>query len=145
MDKVNVLGVKIDKVTVEGAADRICEMLKTSRNHAVYTPNSEIIYLAYKDTDFCDLLNSADMLTADGIGVVYASKILKNPVPERAGGFDIACRVIEKIAETGYRLYLFGGKPGFRRCQGKRIATPTLRRWLAMTSEGEAGQCFLEM
>ena len=111
MDKVNVLGVKIDKVTVEGAADRICEMLKTSRNHAVYTPNSEIIYLAYKDTDFCDLLNSADMLTADGIGVVYASKILKNPVPERAGGFDIACRVIEKIAETGDRLYLFGGKP----------------------------------
>ena len=112
MDKVNVLGVKIDNVTVETAADKICEMLKNSGNHAVYTPNSEIVYMAYKDTDFCCLLNSADMLTADGIGVVYASRILKNPVPERAGGFDIACRVIEKIAETGDRLYLFGGKPG---------------------------------
>ena len=111
MQKVNVLGVKIDKVTIESATDRICEMTKESGNHAIFTPNSEIVYLAYKDAEFCDILNSADMLTADGIGVVYASKILKNPVSERAGGYDIACRVIERIAESGERLYLFGGKP----------------------------------
>lgn len=111
MQKVNVLGVKIDKVTINSAADKILEMAKSGGNHAVFTPNSEIVYMAYKDADFCSLLNSADMLTADGIGVVYASRILKSPVPERAGGFDIACRVIEKIAETGDRLYLFGGKP----------------------------------
>lgn len=111
MDKVNVLGVKIDKVTIESATDRICEMLRKSGNHAVFTPNSEIIYAAYKDSRFCELLNSADMLTADGIGVVYASKILGNPVLERAGGYDIACRVIDKISESGDRLYLFGGKP----------------------------------
>ena len=111
MQKVNVLGVKIDKVTIDEATDRIFGMLKCRGNHAVYTPNSEIIYLAYKDADFCSLLNSADMLTADGIGVVYASRILDNPVPERAGGFDIACRVIERLAETGDRLFLFGGKP----------------------------------
>ena len=86
-------------------------MLKENRNHAVFTPNSEIIYMAYKDAEFCDLLNSADMLTADGIGVVYASRILDNPVSERAGGYDIACRVIDRIADTGDRLYLFGGKP----------------------------------
>lgn len=112
MEKINVLGVKVDNVTIESAADRICEMVREGGNHAVFTPNSEIIFRAYKDADFCSLLNSADLLTADGIGVVYASKILKHPVPERAGGFDIACRVIEKIAESGDRLYLFGGKPG---------------------------------
>lgn len=121
MQKVNVLGVKIDKVTIESATDRILEMIKESGNHAVFTPNSEIIYMAYKDTDFCNLLNSADMLTADGIGVVYASKILQNPVPERAGGFDIACRVIEKIAETGDRLYLFGGKPGIAETASEKL------------------------
>lgn len=121
MQKVNVLGVKIDKVTINSAAEKIMEMLKESGNHAVFTPNSEIIYMAYKDADFCDLLNSADMLTADGIGVVYASRILKNSVPERAGGFDIACRVIEKIAETGDRLYLFGGKPGIAETAAEKL------------------------
>lgn len=112
MQKLNVLGVKIDDVTVETATDRIFEMLKEPHSHAVFTPNSEIVYAAYKDGDFCDILNSADMLTPDGIGIVYASKILKRPLSARAGGYDIACRVIERIAESGERLYLFGGKPG---------------------------------
>ena len=112
MDKVNVLGVQIDKVTVDSATERVLEMAVSHGNHAVFTPNSEIVYLAYKDADFCALLNSADMLTPDGIGVVYASKILKNPLSERAGGYDIACAVIDKIAESGERLFLFGGKPG---------------------------------
>lgn len=112
MQKLNVLGVQIDNVTIESATDRILEMLKATRTHAVFTPNSEIVYAAYKNPDFCNILNSADMLTPDGIGIVYASKILKKPLTERAGGYDVACRVIEKISETGDRLYLFGGKPG---------------------------------
>lgn len=111
MQKLNVLGVRIDNVTIETATDRILEMLKSGGNHAVFTPNSEIVYAAYKDSNFCSLLNSADMLTPDGIGIVYASKILGKPLSERAGGYDIACKVIERIAETGDRLYLFGGKP----------------------------------
>lgn len=111
MQKLNVLGVKIDNVTINSATERILEMAKSDRNHAVFTPNSEIVYAAYKDSEFCSLLNSADMLTPDGIGIVYASKILKRPLTERAGGYDIACTLIERIADSGERLYLFGGKP----------------------------------
>lgn len=112
MNKVDILGVLVDKVNITEAVEKIMEMLSENRPHAVYTPNSEIIMLAYKDEEFKEVLNSADMLTADGIGVVYASKILHNPIEERAAGYDIACGVIEKIAETGHGLYLFGGKPG---------------------------------
>ena len=112
MNKVNILGVNVDKVTFGEAVDKIYKMLNEKGNHAVFTPNSEIILKAYKDEAFCEILNSADLLTADGIGVVYASKIVKNPVPERVAGYDMACGIIEKIAESGHRLYLFGGKPG---------------------------------
>ena len=63
------------------------KMLNEWGNHVVFTPNSEIILMAYKDEEFCDVLNSADLLTADGIGVVHASKIVGNPVPERVAGF----------------------------------------------------------
>lgn len=112
MNKVNILGVQVDKVTIPEAADKIFGMLEEDRPHWVFTPNSEIIMQAYKDSEFCDILNKADLLTADGIGVVYASRILKNPISERAAGYDIACSVIEKIAESGHRLFLFGGKPG---------------------------------
>lgn len=112
MEKVDILGVLVDKVNIEEAVERIFEMLSENRPHAIYTPNSEIIMLAYKDEEFKSVLNNADMLTADGIGVVYASKILNNPIEERAAGYDIACGVIDKIAESGHGLYLFGGKPG---------------------------------
>ena len=112
MSKVDILGVLVDKVNIPEAVDRIMKMLSENIPHAVFTPNSEIIMLAYKDEEFREILNSADMLTADGIGVVYASKILHNPIEERAAGYDIACGVIEQIAETGHGLYLLGGKPG---------------------------------
>lgn len=112
MEKVNILGVNVDKTTHEDAVAKIVRMLNEPGNHAVFTPNSEIILMAYKDPEFCDILNTADLLTADGIGVVYAAKILKNPVPERVAGYDMACSVIDEISKTGHRLYLFGGKPG---------------------------------
>ena len=112
MEKVDILGVNVDKVTIHEAADRIMEMLEERRAHAVYTPNSEIIMQAYENAEFREILNKADLLTADGIGVVYASRILHNPIQERAAGFDIASEIVSRIAQSGHRLFLFGGKEG---------------------------------
>lgn len=111
-DKVNILGVKVDMVNVDSAVDRICGFLNTESLNKVYTPNSEIIMAAYKDEKFRSVLNDAQLLTADGIGVVYASKILKKPIAERAAGYDIACGLLERIKGTSYSVYLLGGKPG---------------------------------
>ena len=74
MDKVNILGVHVDMVNISEAADCIMRFLDEDKFHAVYTPNSEIIMHAYKNAEFADLLNRAELLTADGIGVVHASK-----------------------------------------------------------------------
>jgi len=121
MDKVNILGVNIDKVTYTEAVDKIFNMLNEKGNHSVFTPNSEIILMAYKDEAFCEILNSADLLTADGIGVVHASKIVKNPVPERVAGYDMACGIIKKISQSGHRLYMFGGKPGVAELAAEKL------------------------
>ena len=112
MDKVNILGVNVDMVTIEQAADEIMGFLGEDKLHSVFTPNSEIIMAAHRDKEFADILNRSELLTADGIGVVYASRILKKPISERAAGYDIACRVLDKISESPHKLYLFGGKPG---------------------------------
>ena len=111
MDKVNILGVKVDAVTIDEAVNAILGFLDEDKFHSVFTPNSEIIMAAYKDSEFCALLNRASLLTADAIGVVYASKILKKPITERAAGYDIACKLIEKINNSEHKLFLFGGKP----------------------------------
>lgn len=112
MSKVNILGVHVDTVTAPEAADTIMKFFDEDKLHSVFTPNSEIIMHAYKNAEFAELLNSADLLTADGIGVVHASKILKRPIKERAAGYDIARLVLQKLNYTDHKLFLFGGKPG---------------------------------
>lgn len=113
MEKVNILGVNVDMVNIDESADIIMGFLDSESGlKRVFTPNSEIIMRAYKEPEFAKALNKADLLTADGIGVVYASKILGKPIKERAAGFDIAKEVLKKVSKTGHKLYLFGAKPG---------------------------------
>lgn len=112
MNKVNILGVNVDRIGINDAANKIFGFLSGDRCRKVFTPNSEIIMNGYKDSNFAGVLNNADLLTADGIGVVKAASILKHPVPERAAGFDIACRLLEMVAKSDFKLFLFGGKPG---------------------------------
>ncbi len=112
-DKVNILGVKIDKVNIEQAADTIMGYIREDGEaKAVYTPNSEIVMQGYRSEEIRDILNDAELLTADGIGVVYASKILKNPINERCAGYDVARALLEKMGKAGNSVYLFGSKPG---------------------------------
>ncbi|MGN1059253.1 MAG: WecB/TagA/CpsF family glycosyltransferase [Clostridia bacterium] len=112
MKKIDILGVLVDHVTMEEAMSRVRGFLSEPGSHAVFTPNSEIIMAAYQDPAFCRVLNSADLVIADGIGVVHASKILKAPLPERVAGFDLSSRLIEEAGSGAYSLYFFGGRPG---------------------------------
>lgn len=112
MDRINILGINVDMVTISEAVDKIISFLKGDKVHTVYTPNSEIIMEAHRDPDFTKVLNEADLMTADGIGVVYASKYLKKPLKERAAGYDIARLLLQKLNYTNHKLFLFGGKPG---------------------------------
>lgn len=112
-ERVNILGVKIDKVNVEEASDAIMGFIENGGEaKAVFTPNSEIVMQGYRNEKIRNALNCADLLTADGIGVVYASKILKNPISQRCAGYDTACRLLEKMGKKKKSVYLFGSKPG---------------------------------
>jgi len=120
--KVNILGVRVDKVNVSQATKIIMDYIKSKdRVASVFTPNSEIIMMGYRDKEFRDVLNKSELLTADGIGVVYASRIVKNPISQRAAGYDIACSVLQSLSEIGGSVYLFGSKPGVAQVAGDNI------------------------
>ena len=111
-DTVDILGVPVSRAGIGGAVEKIEKMLEDGRFHYVFTPNSEILMQAYQDPGFSDILKSADLLTADGIGVVYAAKIFGQPIAERAAGYDISKELMRVMAEKGQTLYLFGSAPG---------------------------------
>lgn len=110
MENVNILGVNISKMNIPQAAEYIHNLTQDGKFHYIFTPNSEIIYNAYKNPEFKEVINSADLRTADGIGVVYASKIVGDKIKERAAGYDISREILK--TSNGNTLYLFGAAPG---------------------------------
>ena len=109
---VNILGVNIDKITAGYALTKAERYVRTPGVSMIFTPNPEIIMEAYNDPEFMNILNSADMCTPDGIGVVYAAEQIGDPLPERVAGFDLACGLLQSLSHTGEGVFLFGSKPG---------------------------------
>lgn len=111
-DTVDILGVKVDRVNFDKALSIAEGLVRSDGVSVILTPNPEIVMCAHEDESFKKILNSADLCTADGIGIVYASRILKTPVPERVAGFDLTCALLEKLSKSGEGVFLFGAKPG---------------------------------
>lgn len=111
-DTIEILGVKIDRISAAYALKKAEQMVRQPGVSVIFTPNPEIVMAAYQDPEFKEILNSADMCTPDGIGVVYAAKMLGTPVPERVAGFDLTCGLLESLRKTGEGVFLFGAKPG---------------------------------
>lgn len=110
---INILGVKIDQVKMSEAVSRVRELtVEPSRSALVVTPNSEILALASENKDLARILNSADLATPDGIGVVLASKILGEPLAERVAGFDLISNLFKEFAASDLNFYFLGSKPG---------------------------------
>jgi len=119
--KTEILGLHFDNLTREEAAQRGTELLAEDRFHYVVTPNPEFILAAEKDDDFRAILNGADLVLPDGIGVVYSAKILGTPLKERVAGIEFAADMLSHLNEVGGRLFLLGAKPGVAEEAGRRI------------------------
>ena len=135
-ETVDILGVGIDKITAEYALRKAERYVRTPGVSVIYTPNPEIIMAAYESDAFKKVLNSADMCTPDGIGVVYASRMLHSPVPERVAGFDLACGVLESISKTGESVFLFGAKPGVAETAAEKLKVKYPGLVIAGTHDG---------
>ena len=119
--KKDILGVRFDDVSRQEAAQLGTAMLEQEQFHYVVTPNPEFILAAEKDADFRQVLNSADLVIPDGIGVVYSAKILGTPLKERVPGIEFAADMLAQLDQMGGRLYLLGAKPGVAQEAGRRI------------------------
>jgi N-acetylglucosaminyldiphosphoundecaprenol N-acetyl-beta-D-mannosaminyltransferase len=108
---VPILGVPFDHVTAGQAIQRIEEMIASRRPHYVVTPNVDFLVQAQRDPELHRILLEAHLVLCDGMPVLWASRLLRNPLPERVAGADLAPLLIRVAAAKGYRLFLLGASP----------------------------------
>ncbi len=111
-DRSRVLGVAIDRVTRSEALARLDEFVREGRPRQVATVNLDFLRLAQRDTGFFAALAGADLVVADGMPVVWLSRLAGAPLPERVAGIDLVDDCAALAAERGYGVYLLGAAPG---------------------------------
>ena len=78
MDKVRILGVNFDKVTLKQAVDHAFHMIENGEKSLVVTPNAEIVYECMQNTELNRIVNQAALVLPDGIGVVRLSAFIRH-------------------------------------------------------------------
>lgn len=112
MTRVNILGVGFDPLTPQAMLDAAWDRVERGAGGYIVTPNPEIVCACREDADYAAAVNGASLVVPDGIGIIYASRILGTPLPARVPGIELGEQLVSRMAREGKRLYLLGAKPG---------------------------------
>ncbi len=115
------LECRIDNLDMQQTVDKIESFINSQTGAQIITLNAEILYQAQYDDELRELINQADLVTPDGIGIVWAARKLDKPVKERVSGIDLLQNLCSRAAEKGWAIYLLGAAPGVAQSAAKNL------------------------
>lgn len=107
---VKLLGFSIDTFDFESAINYAKLLIEFKKGGQIITINPEMIEMGLKTPEFANILNNADLVIPDGVGVEIGLKIKGNNV-ERIAGIEFSYRLIEECAKSNFSVALIGAKP----------------------------------
>jgi N-acetylglucosaminyldiphosphoundecaprenol N-acetyl-beta-D-mannosaminyltransferase len=119
--RLDLGGTLVDCVDREAAMDRIRTFLWSGRPHQVVTVNLDFLSIAERNDDFRTLINSADLAVADGMPLVWLSRLRGESLSERVAGVELVDDSCELAAQTGHSVFLLGAAPGVAQTAGERL------------------------
>jgi N-acetylglucosaminyldiphosphoundecaprenol N-acetyl-beta-D-mannosaminyltransferase len=137
----------VDRIDRDAARSLIDRFLVDGRGHQIVTINTDFARLADHDSSYRDVLNRADLAVADGMPLVWLSRLGRSPLPERIAGIDLIDDCCELAAARGIPVFLLGAGPGIApaaaralvaRHPGLRIAGTLTPPYAPATTEGDA-------
>ncbi|WP_019009932.1 WecB/TagA/CpsF family glycosyltransferase [Deinococcus aquatilis] len=111
--RLELFGLPLDVISLDATLDLLGEwMFRQSRApHTVVTLNPELIVQSRSHPEFANAVQIADLVTADGVGIVYAARQLHGVEVPRAPGFDIVAGLMKRHG-ADLRVFFLGAKPG---------------------------------
>jgi N-acetylglucosaminyldiphosphoundecaprenol N-acetyl-beta-D-mannosaminyltransferase len=114
-------GVRVDDVTWDEMLACIERFIAEGTPHQVATVNPEFVMAARRDPEFRAVINNAALAIPDGVGLLWAGRLLSQPLRERVTGSDGVPRIAERAAVKGWRLFLLGAAPGIAQETARRL------------------------
>lgn len=126
---VNILGVRLDRIDMNHALLKIKHFVRARTPHQLVTLNLDFISKALKDQEFKDIINSADLVVADGVPLIWISKLAFGIEVTRVNGTDLVYACCGLATEEGFSTYFLGGEPwvNVRACRNLLRLYPKLR------------------
>lgn len=110
MSSAIIAGIRVDDITSAETVDRVEQFISEGGSHLMVVTNASKTVLAQRDETLRAIMRQADLVTADGMSVVWASRFLGRPLRERVTGIDTLYALVERAASSGYRVYFLGAK-----------------------------------
>jgi N-acetylglucosaminyldiphosphoundecaprenol N-acetyl-beta-D-mannosaminyltransferase len=121
--RAHVLGCQIDRVDLDQAI-AYCERSIDSRRFVQHMAiNAAKLVAMRKDQYLREVADRCELVTADGQAVVWASKLLRDPLPSRVAGIDLMYALLSRAATKGYRVYVLGARSAVLERAVERIHT----------------------
>jgi len=111
-ERVNILGVGVDPISVPELHARILEATRAGRHALVLNVNAYALNLCYCDPALRSFFNSAFVMFCDGAGVMLAARLLGRRIPERITYADWAWQLADFAESEGISLFFLGARPG---------------------------------
>jgi len=108
-DPIAILGVPFDNVTTPETLSIIADMIASGQPHCAATANVDFIVQALEDVELRRILFDMHLVLADGMPIVWASRFLGNPLPERVTGSGLIPLLLAEAERRGWRVFFLGG------------------------------------
>jgi len=109
---VELMGIEFAAMRESEVADHIVGKAAAGEGGWLITPNLDILRQCFRSERVADLVKAADLRVADGMPLVWSSRLQGTPLPERVAGSSVVSLIAERAAGPGLRVFLLGGNPG---------------------------------
>ncbi|MEO6814431.1 MAG: WecB/TagA/CpsF family glycosyltransferase [Ginsengibacter sp.] len=109
MNRITICNIPVDALTMRQTVTFIDNAIREKRSIHHVVINAVKVANAQKSKVLMDSIVNCDIINADGQGIVWASQLLRKPLPERVAGIDLMENLVRLAAEKGYRIFFFGG------------------------------------
>jgi N-acetylglucosaminyldiphosphoundecaprenol N-acetyl-beta-D-mannosaminyltransferase len=112
IESVVLMGVRLDNLSEQQVTDRVVDEVVSGRGGSLITPNVDVLRKIAKDSELMELSRQADLAVADGMPLIWASRLQRTPLTERVAGSQLIWTICRAAPSRGVTVFLLGGESG---------------------------------